>query len=118
MPPRCAFASPQGALSSLLCQATPASSLLGLSDTAMLARAIWLSSIRLIRRASGRTDRLLSGMRPKSTVINLAGESLIEQLLWGSVLADFVSIYVAILNNVNPIPVQLIEKLKQELAES
>lgn len=64
------------------------------------------------------SDRLLSGMRPKSTVINLVGESLIEQLLWGSVLADFVSIYVAILNNVNPIPVQLIEKLKQELAES
>jgi len=62
------------------------------------------------------SDRLLSGMRPKSTVIKLAGESVIEQLLWGSILADFVSIYVAILNNVNPMPVLLIEKLKQELA--
>lgn len=62
------------------------------------------------------SDRLLSGMRPKSTVVNLAGESVIEQLLWGSILADFVSIYVAILNGVNPTPVQLIEKLKQELA--
>lgn len=62
------------------------------------------------------SDRLLSGMRPKSTVINLAGESAIEQLLWGSILADFVSIYLAILNGINPIPVQLIEKLKQELA--
>ena len=61
------------------------------------------------------SDRLLSGQRPKSTVINLAGESAIEQLLWGSILADFVSIYVAILNNVNPTPVPLIEKLKQEL---
>jgi glucose/mannose-6-phosphate isomerase len=62
------------------------------------------------------TDRLLSGKRPKSTVINLAGESAIEQLLWGSILADFVSIYVAVLNGVDPTPVNLIEKLKQELA--
>lgn len=64
------------------------------------------------------SDRLLSGKRPKSTVINLMGDSVIEQLLWGSVLADFVSIYVAILNGVNPMPVQLIEKLKQELAQN
>lgn len=62
------------------------------------------------------SDRLLSGMRPKSTVINIAGDTAIEQLLWGSILADFVSIYVAILNNVDPTPVNLIEKLKQELS--
>ena len=61
------------------------------------------------------SDRLLSGMRPKSTVINLAGDSVIGQMLWGSILADFVSIYVAILNNVDPTPVGLIEKLKKEL---
>lgn len=64
------------------------------------------------------SDRLLSGKRPKSTTINLAGESIIEQLLWGSILADFVSIYVAILNNVNPTPVVLIEKFKQELSSN
>src|SRR5680860_1099559 len=62
------------------------------------------------------SDRLLSGQRPKSTVINLAGESIIEQLLWWSILADFVSIYLAILNNVNPTPVPLVERLKQEIA--
>lgn len=62
------------------------------------------------------SDRLLSGKRPKATVINLAGDSVIKQMLWGSILADFVSIYVAILNNVNPTPVDLIEKLKKELA--
>jgi glucose/mannose-6-phosphate isomerase len=62
------------------------------------------------------SDRLLSGMRPKSTVVNLEGDSPIEQFLWGSILADYVSVYLAILNNVNPMPVQLIEKLKQELA--
>ncbi len=62
------------------------------------------------------SDRLLSGQRPKSTTINLEGNTLIEQMLWGSILADFVSIYLAILNGVDPTPVPLIEKLKQELA--
>ena len=62
------------------------------------------------------SDKLLSGKRPKATTINLAGDTAIEQLLWGSILADFVSVYVAILNNVDPTPVDLIEKLKRELA--
>lgn len=61
------------------------------------------------------SDRLLSGLRPKSTVVTLKGETAIQQLLWGSILADFVSIYVAILNGVDPTPVALIEKLKKEL---
>ncbi len=61
------------------------------------------------------SDRLLSGKRPKANTVNLAGDTAIEQLLWGSILADFVSIYVAILNNVDPTPVALIEKLKKEL---
>lgn len=62
------------------------------------------------------SDRLLSGKRPKSTVVTMQGDTPIAQLLWGSVLADFASIYVAILNGVDPIPVQLIERFKQELA--
>jgi glucose/mannose-6-phosphate isomerase len=61
------------------------------------------------------SDRLLSGMRPKATVVNLVGDSLIAQLLWASILADYVSIYVAILNGVDPSPVELIEKFKKEL---
>lgn len=62
------------------------------------------------------TDRLLSGQRPKSTVIQLAGETLIEQMLWGFILADFVSIYLAVLNGADPMSVEMIEKLKLELA--
>lgn len=62
------------------------------------------------------SDRLLSGMRPKATDIDVQGNSVIAQLLWGCILADFVSIYVAILNGVDPTPVPLIEKLKKELA--
>ena len=61
------------------------------------------------------SDRLLSGRRPKSIVVQLEGETPIAQMLWGSILADFVSIYVAILNGVDPTPVELIEKLKAEL---
>lgn len=62
------------------------------------------------------SDRLLSGRRPKAQVVELRGDTLIAQLVWASVLADFTSIYVAILNNVDPTPVALIEALKQELA--
>lgn len=62
------------------------------------------------------SDRLLSGMRPKANTIPLKGETLLAQLLWASILADFASIYVAILNGVDPTPVAIIEKLKSELA--
>lgn len=63
------------------------------------------------------SDRLLSGMRPKANSIHQIGDSLLEQLLSGHVLADFVSIYVGILNNVDPGPVKLITKFKQELTK-
>lgn len=63
------------------------------------------------------SDRLLSGMRPKAHEVKLQGDTPIAQMIWGCVLADFVSIYVAILNGVDPTPVVLIEKLKQELAK-
>lgn len=70
---------------------------------------------RILKRFS-LSDRLLSGMRPKSTVVPIDGDTLLKQVLWGCVLADFVSIYVAILNNVDPTQVDLIEKFKKELA--
>jgi Glucose-6-phosphate isomerase len=62
------------------------------------------------------SDRLLSGLRPHALTLELKGETLLGQLVWGSILADFASTYVAILNQVDPTPVVLIEKLKQELA--
>jgi len=69
-----------------------------------------------IRERMELSDRLLSGKRPKAHVLELRGKTLMEQLLWGLVLADAASIYTAILNGVNPGPVQLIEKLKAELS--
>lgn len=62
------------------------------------------------------SDRLLSGKRPKTNEIHLAGDSAIAQALWGCMLADFVSVYVAVLNGVNAEPVALVERLKTELS--
>lgn len=70
---------------------------------------------RVLKRFS-LSDKLLSGRRPKSTVVPIEGDTLLKQMLWGCVLADFVSIYVAILNGVDPTQVDLIEKFKKELA--
>jgi glucose/mannose-6-phosphate isomerase len=64
------------------------------------------------------TDKLLSGLRPHAFTLELKGETLLAQLLWGAILADFSSAYGAILNQVDPTPVVLIEKLKKELAEN
>jgi len=64
------------------------------------------------------TDRLLSGKRPHAFTLELQGDSLLAQLLWGAILADFTSAYAAVLNQVDPTPVVLIEKLKKELAEN
>lgn len=62
------------------------------------------------------TAKLLSGLRPDPIVVEAVGENLIEQLLWSIALGDFVSIYTALLNGLNPTPVDMIEKFKQELA--
>lgn len=61
------------------------------------------------------TDTLLSGKRPKATVVPIAGETVLAQLLWGVVLGEFVSIYVAVLNNIDPTPVALVDKMKAQL---
>lgn len=62
------------------------------------------------------SDRLLSGRRPSAQVINVEGNSQLQQILWAVALGDFVSLYTAILNGLNPTPVDIIEKLKKELA--
>lgn len=61
------------------------------------------------------SERLLSGKRPTPEVIAPKGDTLLKQLLWAIQLGDFVSLYLALLNGLNPTPVELIEKLKAEL---
>jgi glucose/mannose-6-phosphate isomerase len=61
------------------------------------------------------SQKLLSGKRPAPLVVDAAGNSLAEQLLWTVALGDFVSLYLAILNGLDPTPVDIIERLKSEL---
>lgn len=61
------------------------------------------------------TERLLSGRRPAPLVVQAEGADILTQLLWLVTLGDFVSIYLALLNGLNPTPVDLIEKFKKEL---
>lgn len=61
------------------------------------------------------SDKLLSGKRPAAQVVAAQGETLLEHLLWTINFGDFVTIYLALLNNVNPAPVDLVEKFKKEL---
>lgn len=61
------------------------------------------------------TERMLSGKRPAAIVIDTEGDTILQQLLWVSALGDFVSLYLALLNGLDPTPVYLIEKFKASL---
>jgi glucose/mannose-6-phosphate isomerase len=61
------------------------------------------------------SNRLLSGKMPAPTIVEAQGQTKLQQLLWAILLGDFVSAYLAILQGIDPIPVELIEKLKKEL---
>ncbi|MBI5357536.1 bifunctional phosphoglucose/phosphomannose isomerase [Candidatus Saccharibacteria bacterium] len=61
------------------------------------------------------TEKLLSGKRPSPEIISAEGDSTLKQLLWAATLGDFTSLYLSLLNGLNPTPVDLIEKFKKEL---
>lgn len=61
------------------------------------------------------TARLLSGMRPSPHVVHPEGDTLFEQLVWAAVFGDFVSLYLSLLNGLNPTPLELVDKLKQAM---
>lgn len=61
------------------------------------------------------SNKLLSGRWPAPHTIEAQGETLLEQLLWTIAYGDFVTIYLALLNGINPAPVDLVEKFKKEL---
>jgi len=58
------------------------------------------------------SDRLLSGKRPEPIVVDVQGKSIIEQMLFGVMLGDFVTLYCAIASGIDPAPVELVEKFK------
>lgn len=59
--------------------------------------------------------KLLSGKRPEPHVIQAEGKTLLEQLLWTVLMGDFTTLYLGLLNGLNPAPVELVERLKKEL---
>lgn len=63
------------------------------------------------------SERLLSGMRPAPIKVQAEGDTLLEQLLWAVNFGDFVTLYTALLNGLNPAPVDLVEKFKKELTQ-
>ena len=63
------------------------------------------------------SDRLLSGQRPHPITVEAQGDSKLEQILWLTMLGDFVSLYLGLLNGLDPEPVALVEKLKQEMVK-
>lgn len=62
------------------------------------------------------TNKLLSGRWPHPHEVKIEGDNVLQQLLYSIALGDFVSLYLALLNGLNPTPVEIIEKLKSELA--
>lgn len=72
------------------------------------------------QRISSRFDiskKLLGGRMPDPIEVKAEGSSALEQLLSMIIMGDFVSVYLALLNGLDPTPVELIEKLKTSLAE-
>ncbi|MCA9332912.1 bifunctional phosphoglucose/phosphomannose isomerase [Candidatus Saccharibacteria bacterium] len=63
------------------------------------------------------TERLLSGRRPSPLIVESQGDTVLKDILWYILLGDFVSLYLAFLNGLNPTPVELIEKLKDALKD-
>jgi glucose/mannose-6-phosphate isomerase len=70
-----------------------------------------------IQKRFDASARLLSGRRPAPLTVETRGENIISEIMYLIALGDFVSIYLALLSGIDPTPVDLIEKLKQQLAK-
>jgi glucose/mannose-6-phosphate isomerase len=63
------------------------------------------------------TERLLSGKRPAPQVIEPIGDTVLEQILWTMLLADYVTVYAALLAGIDPAPVALVDTFKKHLED-
>lgn len=63
------------------------------------------------------SERMLSGMRPAPEIVQVQGNSILEQIVWAIALGDFVTLYTGIANGLNPAPVELVERFKKALDE-
>jgi len=81
-------------------------------------RPILLTSPLELPRVQRRFEvskKLLSGRWPDPITLEPQGNDALEQMLWFIALGDFTSLYLALLNNQDPTPVDLIERFKKEL---
>lgn len=63
------------------------------------------------------SEKLLSGLRPAPIIVQAEGETLLEQIFYCTLLADFVSIYMALVTNIDPSDLKIVDKLKQEMGK-
>ncbi|MDD4923828.1 MAG: bifunctional phosphoglucose/phosphomannose isomerase [Dehalococcoidales bacterium] len=61
------------------------------------------------------TCRILEQGKIKHSIVDVGGENALAQMLSLVLLGDYISYYLAILNEVDPTPIETIDKLKHEL---
>ena len=61
------------------------------------------------------SNKLLSGRMPHAAEIRVEGATILEQLFWAIMLGDAASVYLAILNGVDPTKLDVAARLKSEL---
>jgi glucose/mannose-6-phosphate isomerase len=64
------------------------------------------------------TAQLIEPRAAAVEIVETEGETRVERLLWGVMLGDLVSLNLAAHNGVDPTPVDVIDRLKQELGRS
>lgn len=62
-------------------------------------------------------DRLTSGMRPEAIKVLAEGDTIITQLLYAFILGEMTSLYLALLNGVDPTPLKLVDKFKEAMGD-
>jgi glucose/mannose-6-phosphate isomerase len=68
----------------------------------------------MIRQRFADSQRLLSGLRPAPHVIEALGEDVSQQSLYCSTLGEVVSVYLALLNGLDPAKREVLSKLQKE----
>lgn len=90
-------------------------------STAARVHAVFLrhASMHLrVRLRVGATMDEMSGSGATAEVLDVPGENPLTEMLWATHFGDFVSYYLALLNNVKPSPVEALTRLKRALATS
>jgi glucose/mannose-6-phosphate isomerase len=77
-------------------------------------RAVFLGDPDLDARTRRRIEATAEMVQP-STTVAVSGESVVERLLAAVLLGDLVSVYLAVLDGVDPSEIEAIDRLKAEL---